>query len=243
MTRRAAAGGSAAGGSRSSRSPDCPPSPDRFLETPEPPPPQSPDRPPRSPDGPTGRRTWGAGPRTRDDTAPSRTTRQPIRGQESAEGRGPGSALSLWLSRASLKVYPTPPLTSPPDRGSVSFPALPRAGPAGSDAGVRREPRRASARSAVPGLLPHRPPSGRGGAVGWEGAARGRCACARRLEAGRGASVGRRGGTVRTRGAVCAVAQVQRCRAEGGVLAPPGGRGGVSSGLRSRRALRAWPCR
>ncbi|XP_058670535.1 basic proline-rich protein-like [Ammospiza nelsoni] len=42
--------------------------------------------PPRSPDGPTGRRTWGAGPRTRADTAPAQPTRQPISDQE---GRGP----------------------------------------------------------------------------------------------------------------------------------------------------------
>lgn len=116
VTRRAAAGGSAAGGSRSCRPPGCPPHATGPLppdpRTTQPTPPPGPDRPPQVPARPHRSPYLGGG-AAHEGRHGARATDTPA--NQRPGGAGPDCGLSLWLSCVSLKVYPTPPLTSAPD--------------------------------------------------------------------------------------------------------------------------------
>lgn len=187
--------------------------------------PRAPYRPSRPPyRGGAGRRARG--PRTRAATPPAPHS-SANRRQESAEGAGLETVVSHWLNRASLTACPTPPLTLGDDRGSGSFPPLPR-GPGWQ--------RRRGWPGAPPGLGPFsrsrspaaspvkRPPLlGRAGGVqegerGREGAARMR----RGPRGWLGSNAHARGGSVRYPERE-GKAPARSRRAEGGARAPPVG--------------------
>lgn len=98
------------------------------------------------------------GPHTRAATghAPTRPAprRQPITRCETSARAGPASGLFHWRNRASLTACPAPPLTSAVGGGSGLLPT-PLRGPNRQRRRGWPGPRRFSARSAVPGLLPH----------------------------------------------------------------------------------------